>query len=72
MPESCYHTCISDCPFLSSLYSGIFAYVILKENVDTDHNTLRQEMSNMVAARIGKFAKPESIIVSFCDFLEIS
>jgi len=42
---------------------GIFAYVILKENVDTDHNTLRQEMSNMVAARIGKFAKPESIIL---------
>ena len=48
------------------MISGIFAYVILKDGVDTDHSVLRQEMSEMISQRIGKFAKPEAIVVSLC------
>lgn len=54
-------------PFPSriSTAAGIFAYVIMKESVATDHEQLRKEMSDMVSARIGKFAKPEAIVVGF-------
>jgi acyl-coenzyme A synthetase/AMP-(fatty) acid ligase len=38
--------------------------VILKDGVETDHSVLRKEMSDMISARIGKFAKPEAIVVS--------
>jgi len=38
--------------------------VILKEGVTTDEEVLKKEMSEMVASRIGKFARPEAIVVS--------
>ena len=52
-------------PHTTYYISGIFAYVILKDGIETDHAVLRQEMSDMISTRIGKFAKPEAIVVKF-------
>ena len=31
--------------------------------MDIDHDVLKKEMSDMISTRIGKFAKPEAIVV---------
>jgi len=43
---------------------GLVAFVIMRGNVKADEGTLREELTKMVDAGIGKFARPERIVFS--------
>ena len=47
----------------SCCFPGVYAYVILKDGVDTDNGHLKEELKRMVKKAIGSHAVPEMIQV---------
>lgn len=46
-----------------SLIIGIYAYVILKDNVTDDEELIKQDLLKLVKTQIGSFAVPQFILV---------
>ena len=44
---------------------GLVAFVVTREGTDYDEATLKNELVSMVDEKIGKFARPEKVVISY-------
>ena len=45
-------------------HTGIYAYVILKDGVTDDEDSIKQDLKKLIKTQIGSFAVPNEILVT--------